>query len=569
MNGVVTRHFLRRRFWIATLLLLATLATSAGTVILVLRAQAERSNYIVAFHHLDNAAMQLELALAHLSFSRGGDAAVHAKNREAARVAFIELLTEFRAISFSDTDRPAPTGDGAAILEQDDHLAGLGEEFGIDAEQAALSRKLSPGSMPEALKALWEHGGSEAGQAEPVSLEGSIASLLQLSAMLVGGSGPPTGEERRLCWQISTITVGETRPLLARVTHILDGEIDRSGSQAILFILAVTGLGIAAALVNFITIFRPLESAVMRSQEEIMAQRDKAIAADAAKRNFLSVVTHELRTPMNGVLGFASLLIASDMKPEHRKQVEIIQSSGKALLALVNDILDFSKMEAGSLELVNENFSIEEVITEVVTLLRGGAAEKQLEISVNVDARLPGKSRGDSNRLRQVLTNLVGNAIKFTDNGSIGVEAQAVSGVQDAMGGCELKLAIRDTGIGVPQDKREVIFERFTQIDRSARRKNEGTGLGLSICKQIVENMGGRIWVESTPGIGSTFFVRIPLAASVPGLAESNAAECDDAECDDGNMQPVAGNPANRDIQLADQDAGSGNDLGVAEGQAG
>ncbi len=287
-----------------------------------------------------------------------------------------------------------------------------------------------------------------------------------------------------------------------------------------IIVLALTGFGVAAALVNFFAIFRLLERAVMASQAEIIAERDKAVAARNAKRNFLSVVSHELRTPMNGVLGFASLLLASDLKPEHRKQVEIIQSSGKTLLALVDDILDVSKLEAGSLELADENFSVEEVVSGVVTLLRGGVAAKRLEMSVYLDARLPESSRGDANRLRQILTNLVGNAIKFTDSGHIGIEARDVSASSDARGGCELELAVSDTGIGIPADKTELIFERFTQIDSDARRKCGGTGLGLAICRQLVDRMGGRIWVESTPAVGSTFFVRIPLAAATPPVAE-------------------------------------------------
>jgi CheY-like chemotaxis protein/anti-sigma regulatory factor (Ser/Thr protein kinase) len=254
----------------------------------------------------------------------------------------------------------------------------------------------------------------------------------------------------------------------------------------------------------------------MANQAVILAERDKAVAAQQAKRNFLSVVSHELRTPMNGVLGFASLLAASELKPGQRKQVEIIQSSGKTLLSLVDDLLDFSKLEAGSLALEDTNFSVEEVVCGVVTLLRAGAAAKHLEMSVYLDARVPEWSRGDANRLRQVLINLVGNAIKFTDSGHIGIEAREVSTSPGRRGGCELELAVSDTGIGIPAGKTSLIFERFTQIDTSARRKSGGTGLGLAICKQLVERMGGRIWVESTPGAGSTFFVRIPLAAAIP-----------------------------------------------------
>ena len=341
---------------------------------------------------------------------------------------------------------------------------------------------------------------------------------------------------------------------------ILEVAVDRTSHRAILFVLALSGLGIAAALLNFFAIFRPLERAVMASQAEIIAERDKAVAARIAKRNFLSVVSHELRTPMNGVLGFASLLAASDLKPGQRKQVEIIQSSGKTLLALVDDILDFSKLEAGPLELADENFSIEEVVSGVVTLLRAGAAAKRLEMSVYLDSRLPERSRGDANRLRQVLTNLVGNAIKFTDSGHIGIVAREVSASSGPRGDCELEVAVSDTGIGIPSGKTELIFERFTQIDSSVRRKCGGTGLGLSICKQLVDRMGGRIWVESTPGAGSTFFVRIPLAAATPLVAESEwragaaaadgAADISPGETDDVRILLVEDNRAGQHLVL-------------------
>ncbi len=161
------------------------------------------------------------------------------------------------------------------------------------------------------------------------------------------------------------------------------------------------------------------------------------------------------------------------------------------------------------------------MISGVVTLLRCGAAAKRLELSIYFDARLPEKSCGDSNRLRQILTNLVGNAIKFTDSGDIAIAAHEVSGAGGPQSGCELELVVSDTGIGIPADKKAAIFERFTQIDSSTQRKFAGTGLGLAICKQLVDKMGGRIWVESTPGVGSTFFVRIPLAAPLPPVAGS------------------------------------------------
>ncbi|MFQ5566940.1 MAG: sensor histidine kinase, partial [Paracoccaceae bacterium] len=227
---------------------------------------------------------------------------------------------------------------------------------------------------------------------------------------------------------------------------------------------------------------------------------------------------------------------------------EIIRSSGKTLLSLVDDILDLSKLEEGSLELEDTTFSVAEVVSGVADLLRAGAAAKGLELSVQLDARLPERSRGDANRLRQVLTNLVGNAIKFTDSGHIGIEARAVAASTGPRGGCELELAVSDTGIGIPAGKTELIFERFTQIESGARRKSGGSGLGLAICKQLVDMMGGRIRVESTTGTGSTFVVRVPLAAAV-SEAEPTGGDADES-LDDGDP-PRAPEPRTAELRAA------------------
>jgi signal transduction histidine kinase len=539
MNGIVTRHYLRQRFWIATFVLLAAIAGSAGILILMAGAQADRGNYLVAFHHLNNATIRLERELARLSVVPESEDT----DRREVRSAFAGLLADFRAISASaSTDSTVlATGSAGSPVENyapGDQTAALAEEFGVDTATAMARLRIGAGLMPETIAEIWRSNASASRSTAPLALESALSCLLRLAAPLVRGEGRFSSAERRHHLEIGRLAYGRIQPTLTRVEKALDTEGDRLAHRSILFVLALSGAGFAAALFNFAAILRPLINTVMASQAEILAERDKAMAARQAKQNFLSVVSHDLRTPMNGVLGFASLLIASDLKPEHRKQVEIIQSSGKAMLALVNDLLDLSKIEAGSLELADESFSVEAVISEVVALLRGGADEKRLEMSVKFDSRLPGESYGDGNRLRQVLTNLVANAIKFTDSGRIDIEARAESGAQGPAGSCVLILAISDTGIGIPVDKTETIFERFTQIDHSTGRKFEGTGLGLSICKQIVEKMGGRIWAESMPGTGSTFFVRIPLAASVPMLAGYDADD----------VQAMAGKPVNRGV---------------------
>jgi hypothetical protein len=347
MGEIMNRRFLRVRFWIATLLILGTLIAAGGTMILVLHEQTKRSSYIIAFHHLGIATTRLESELNRLSQGPGGDEA----GRERVRAAFIDLLTEFSALTTSNFDNQFHVDADLEIVD-DDHLSKLGEEFGVNGGLAAARRNLAPMSMPKELEALWEPEASEDG----IALEDAIARMLRLTATLVRGEGSISSAERRVCWQIEALAVDEIRPLLAEVSALLDAEIDQPVQLAKFFVLTVIGFGFVAALVNIVAVFRPVERAVMAYQADIIADRDKALAAATAKRNFLSVVSHELRTPMNGVLGFASLLLASDLKPEHRKQVEIIQSSGKTLLTLVNDILDFSKLEAGSLDLVDEAF---------------------------------------------------------------------------------------------------------------------------------------------------------------------------------------------------------------------
>jgi signal transduction histidine kinase len=496
-----------------------TLALSSQVIVLAMGAQVDRGNYLAAFYRLNNAATRLELELVRLSQLDDGAMA----DRAGVRAAFADVLTEFRAIGISEAGDQAASGphlpDGGLDAQLAGQFAQLAAEFGIDAVRAAKQNGVYPVAMPDALAEIWGADRSGATGREFAPLETSIGRMLVLSAPLARGMGGFNTADRQRVREIGAVAAGQVWPMMNRLAEIPGSWADRPGGAAIFCLLALSGFGVIAGGVIFFAIYRPLERVVLASQAGVLSEHEKALAAHQAKRDFLSMVSHELRTPMNGVLGFASLLAASDLKPGQRRQVEFIQSSGKTLLSLVDDLLDFSKMEAGSLEVDDENFSIGGVVNDVVTLLRGGAAAKGLEMSVHLDARLPEHSCGDGNRLRQVLINLVGNATKFTDSGSIGVEARKVSAVPDPQGGCELELAVSDTGIGIPPEKTELIFERFTQLDTIGGRKRGGTGLGLAICKQLVDKMGGRIWVESKPGAGSTFFVRLPLAAAKPPVA--------------------------------------------------
>jgi signal transduction histidine kinase/CheY-like chemotaxis protein len=249
----------------------------------------------------------------------------------------------------------------------------------------------------------------------------------------------------------------------------------------------------------------------------------RADAATRAKSEFLAVMSHEIRTPMNGVLGMAHLLLDTPLTAGQRRQVETLRDSGQALLTILNDILDFSKMEAGKLELSAEDFELERVVRSVTALMTPRASEKRLALRTSVASDLPTALRGDAGRLRQVLLNLVGNAIKFTDTGEVCVEI-ALSGAPGER--VPLRITVRDTGIGIPPEAQARLFQEFTQVDASTTRRFGGTGLGLAICRRIVLAMGGEISVESRPGGGSTFTAQVTLdRAKAPVAAEPGVPE--------------------------------------------
>lgn len=246
-------------------------------------------------------------------------------------------------------------------------------------------------------------------------------------------------------------------------------------------------------------------------QDELITSRQLAESANRAKSSFLATMSHEIRTPMNGVMGFAKLLQDTELDAEQTEFVNIIRDSGESLLGIINDILDLSKIEAGALELDHESFHLGELIDGVVMLQKPRALESHNDLAVHIDADLPRVFLGDSTRLRQVLMNLLGNALKFTRSGSVAAIVSQDLDVLPTAGKVQIKIAVTDTGIGIPEDKQSILFERFTQADNTTTRKFGGTGLGLAICKEVVRAMGGEIGVTSVVSKGSTFWVSVPM----------------------------------------------------------
>jgi len=542
MKPFVSGSYMRQRFYVATAVLVATLAVTAALGVYQLRKSHSHARYVAVFYNMAQYADLVGSQGYRVVYDPDADERREARDILAialdrlARL-YTNITGEDPAISALIPTLEAGSGDlgheTAALRDETgegaDYLTGLSREINDEYLATPLPKLRESDQMSNLLTNLWHgpdhsRGPDQAGGDD--ALEHKIAELISLSAKLLDYQNMPRAELEKIGRQIETLSVLEVNPKLNSIVNQLQQE-----HMVIMAGLTVLGgvsllLILSAVIGNLFGIFRPMEKVVLAAHailETANADLEKKVAertaelevafagahvANRAKAEFLRNISHELRTPLNGILGMTELLRASEHAKYDLQYIDIILDSGKGLLQIVNDILNFSRIEDGKAVLNNQTFDLWKICGAVTRRLSAVAVQKHIYLSFAWDSTLPAVYIGDGERIRQIVTNLVGNALKFTAKGCVTLKVSGAPGTGDQM---DLVIKVIDTGIGIPADKYESIFGMFEQADNSTTRNFGGTGLGLAIAGRLVAAMNGTISVSSQVGEGSTFTVCLSL----------------------------------------------------------
>ncbi|RIK84515.1 MAG: hybrid sensor histidine kinase/response regulator [Hyphomicrobiales bacterium] len=458
--------------------------------------------------------------------------------RAKLRKAIERLERSYRAFGIA-ADGDVQTGESRRISGE----AAAAPQPAPDDELDAVLGEIAGMRVPAPLLRIWR------GEAGASPLKRDVMEVITLAGRLDLFHDHSSKAAERVFAALQSLANDRVRPNLDATAAELRDDMVRGYDRLQNILIAVAAIifliGVSTTLFIFIPMMRNIAAAhedLHAANASIEAARVKAEAADRAKSEFLANMSHEIRTPMNGVLGMAELLVRTDLDSRQRTFADVILKSGTALLTIINDILDFSKIDAGQLSLDPAPFHLAEAIEDVATLVSSRAVEKDLELIVRVDPALPAFVVGDVGRIRQIVTNLVGNGVKFTERGHVLVDVGGHVEGEVA----HVTVRVEDTGIGIPQGMLEKVFEKFSQVDSSSTRRHEGTGLGLAIASRLVALMGGEMGVESEPGKGSIFWFRVPL----PIHEAAQPARPVPVDVSGARILVIDDNAVNRDILL-------------------
>ncbi|MAS12565.1 MAG: hybrid sensor histidine kinase/response regulator [Nitratireductor sp.] len=541
MPTLGTQQYMRGRLFV--LLAGFVIAVALGTGFLLWQTQTTKNQvrfgaFISHMADATNDVIHNALRLEQAELLSRGDAAETASSHSELELALTRLNDAFQALEF------AVSGEVTTLESQ--RLTNLqgGLDSGAPISQTMpTATDITGYTVPVSVRRIW------LGQNGETPLRAQIRDIISLANRLEVFTDYDNATARRVFKQLQSLANTQVRPELKRISDLLNaGMIESHGTlQWGLFGVAVAM--VTASLILALRIFEPMIRRISRAHQELhsanislAAEKIKAQSADRTKSEFLANMSHEIRTPMNGVMGMAELLARTNLDQRQAMFVDVIVKSGTALLTIINDILDFSKIDAGQLKLDEAPFRLGEAIEDVAALVSSRVAEKDLELIVRVDPELPASFIGDVGRFRQIATNLVGNAVKFTERGHVLIDVSGKSEGEIT----RVTVRVEDTGIGIPQDKLDVVFDKFAQVDSSSTRRHEGTGLGLAIAVKLAELMGGSIEATSEVGKGSTFTFTVPLAVDTANAVQATAP----VDVSGARVFVIDDNPINREILL-------------------